>query len=242
MVHGWGLGPGFWRLARNALPSSNILTVDMGFFGPSAIRDSGRYAGTGIGQAAAQEDAAQEKAAQKNAKNPPVVGIGHSLGFMWLLKNLEKYNFKGLVSVNGFTRFAAADYYPGVADRIIARMILQFRRSPQKVLEDFRKRAAMPSGRIPSSEKINSATLEEALLQLQKWDCREILTKTRLPVLALAARDDAIVPPEMTEACFGQLTDKKIEWSETGGHALPINKPAWTAEQIKLFIDRLMAS
>lgn len=212
MVHGWGLGQGFWRLTRNALPSSNILTVDMGFFGPGTI---------------------------PTPEEPPVVGIGHSLGFMWLLGNLEKYNFKGLVSVNGFARFAAADHYPGVADRIIARMISQFRRSPQKVLEDFRKRAAMPPGRIPSNEKINSETLEKALLHLQKGDCREILAKTRLPVLALAARDDAIVPPEMTEACFGQIADKKIEWSESGGHALPFNKPAWTAEQINLFIDKI---
>ena len=61
-------------------------------------------------------------------------------------------------------------------------------------------------------------------------------TKLACPTLALAARDDAVVPQAMSEAIWGSDT---IRWSETGGHVLPLKRPQWCARHVFDFAHAL---
>lgn len=210
LAHGWGLGPGSWRQLRSALTSTETNALDFGFFGPAAIPE---------------------------IKDRPAIGIGHSLGFLWLLNNYNNYNFLGLISINGFARFSAADDFPGTGKKVLQRMISKTGVAPKKVLEDFRKQAAAPPCKTPPLEKININALIEGLSWLRDWDRREALSRAEIPVLALAAEDDAIVSPAATKASFGKARQAKIAWSETGGHALLLNKPEWCAKKIQYFME-----
>ncbi len=65
------------------------------------------------------------------------------------------------------------------------------------------------------------------------WDARAKRGALTCPVLALAARDDAIVPEAMTEAIWQEESGApSVIWSEDGGHALPLRRPEWCARHI----------
>jgi len=55
-------------------------------------------------------------------------------------------------------------------------------------------------------------------------------------MLALASRDDTIVPPAMTESIW---RDTNIVWSNDGGHVLPLRHPRWCARHVLEFVHAL---
>ena len=71
---------------------------------------------------------------------------------------------------------------------------------------------------------------------LSKWDVRRIKEGLRCPVLALASRDDPIVPESMSEAIWG---NHGIVWSPDGGHVLPLMHPRWCARHVLEFARAL---
>jgi pimeloyl-[acyl-carrier protein] methyl ester esterase len=56
-------------------------------------------------------------------------------------------------------------------------------------------------------------------------------------VLALAARDDAIVPPAMSQSIWRE----RLIWSPDGGHVLPLRHPQWCARHVLEFANSLPA-
>ena len=84
-------------------------------------------------------------------------------------------------------------------------------------------------------EALNVARLDEGLDWLMQWDARQAKAALTCPVLALASRDDAIVPPAMSEAIWGE----NIVWSPDGGHVLPLQHAEWCARHVLEFADTL---
>ncbi len=68
------------------------------------------------------------------------------------------------------------------------------------------------------------------------WDAEDAKADLQCPVLALAARDDAVVPPAMTEAVW---QGQNILWSPDGGHVLPMRHSAWCARNVLEFAHTL---
>ncbi len=87
-------------------------------------------------------------------------------------------------------------------------------------------------------EALNVARLDEGLDWLMHWDARKAKDELACPVLALASRDDAIVPASMSEAVW---RDARIEWSQDGGHVLPLRHPRWCARHVLEFANALPA-
>lgn len=105
-VPGWGFGPQVWAPLRAAcadvLAGRGVQVVDL-------WRDS-------------VFDALPDR----------FIGMGHSLGVLWLLRNMAD-RMQACVSIAGFTRFP-------VAARVLERMQARFQDDPERVLMDFRMR------------------------------------------------------------------------------------------------------
>ena len=198
LVHGWGFGPGLWRPLRRALPGWPCCTLDLGFFG--RIR----------GEIPAGQ---------------PLLAVGHSLGFLWLLHHLEQAPWReacvGLVSIAGFSRFTRTlDFPDGVAPRLLARMRHRLPQDATGVLKAFCQQSDWPN--CPDQSVPNPAPLLDGLTWLDTWDGRAALAAWDKPLHTLAAQDDQIVPAALTRGCF---PDEHIHWLENGGHLLPLTRP-----------------
>lgn len=207
LVHGWGFHAGMWRdLVRN-LPGADISLVDLGF-----------VAGGPAGVSAWPSDA---------------IAIGHSLGLLWLLQRAgERADtpppFRALVSIQGFDRFC-----PHIPPSRLAGMRRELKRDAAATLQAFWRAAGTDP--FAPAEALDAGRLDTGLDWLMQWDASAARAKLCCPTLALAARDDAIVPEAMSEAIWGA----DIHWSETGGHVLPLRHPEWCARHVLDFAHAL---
>lgn len=195
-VHGWGYDASFWDPVRAAIGVPNA-ALDLGYFGTP--------------------DTA--------LPNDVTLLVGHSLGFLWLLRQ-SALRHVPLIGINAFPRFLEADdYRPAIAPRVLERMRRRVVSDTRSVLEDFWTRAGAPG---PTGQP-DTAALAEGLDHLAAWDERENLAARASPARLIAGSADAIVPAAMTEMAF---KDSKIAWLP-GGHALPRTHAADIARLIR---------
>ena len=153
---------------------------------------------------------------------------GHSLGVSWLLKEGAK-RCKGFVSMQGFDRFC-----PHVPEARVAALKRGLDRDPAGTMQAFWRSCGVSD--FAATPALNVARLREGLDWLMHWDERAAKKALECPMLILAARDDAIVPSAMTEAVWAE---RKILWSPSGGHVLPLSHPDWCARHVLEFANSL---
>ena len=209
-VHGWAFEHTFWQATRVALGSWPTRALDFGFFSD-------------------QPDMA--------LPDQPYIGVGHSLGALWLLRHHGPL-CRGLVLINGFSRFGAAPGFPdGIPRRVIERMRLGLLREPVGLLHSFRQRAGIES---PLPAHIDSARLETGLRALMDMDCTPDLSPAKCPRHAVPGTQDSIATPALTRACFPAGGKTPTEWME-GGHLLPLTQPEACARIIRTMSQRITA-
>jgi pimeloyl-[acyl-carrier protein] methyl ester esterase len=158
------------------------------------------------------------------------IAVGHSLGLLWLLAR-GGGQFRALVSVQGFDCFCCH-----VPSSRVAAMRRGIERTPYTTVETFWRSSGAPDFAPP--EALDIPRLHEGLDWLMQWDVREVKDALRCPMLALAARDDAIVPAAMSEAIWRKAG---LVWSPDGGHVLPLRHPEWCARHVREFANSLPA-
>jgi len=156
------------------------------------------------------------------------IAVGHSLGLLWLLKE-GRGRFKGLVSIQGFDRFC-----PHVPPSRLTALKRGLERDPAATMQAFWRSCGASGFALP--EALNVARLDEGLDWLMHWDAAEAKERLDCPLLALAARDDPIVPSAMTEAVW---QGRNIIWSPDGGHVLPLKHPRRCARHVLEFAHTL---
>jgi len=156
------------------------------------------------------------------------IAIGHSLGLLWLLEQ-GGGRFRGLVSMQGFDCFCCH-----IVPSRIAALKRGLERDPGATLQAFWRSCGAAGFALP--EALNVARLDQGLDWLMHWDARKAKQELACPVLALAARDDAVVPASMSEAIW---EDTGIIWSQDGGHVLPLRHPRWCARHVLEFANAL---
>ena len=160
-------------------------------------------------------------------KEDTLIGIGHSFGFSKLLTH-QHIKWDGLVSIGGFTQFDQSDKTTIALKNIVK----TFKKDPVVVLKSFYKSCSVRQH--PSLKKINTDKLLEDLEHLLILDVSENFQITEIPVIALHAEDDAIVPCSQSENDFkGHLFIKH----SVGAHGLGYNEVSWCAQHIKAFLQ-----
>jgi pimeloyl-[acyl-carrier protein] methyl ester esterase len=224
-AHGWGLDPSFWDalLASPRLAGEEVVRIDLGFrLAPGAAPVRGQVV---------EAAALQELLGSRWESGRPLVGVGHSLGFAWLLQS--GHAFDALVSVNGFPRFLRDEGFPGVHPRLLARMRDKLPADPEGVTEEFLLRCGLEG---PQQGAVEDNRLAEGLAWLAGWDARDALAAHRGPLLALAGWEDPIVPPAMSEASFPAHA---LRWVEGGGHLLPLTHVERCAKALATLAEEL---
>lgn len=156
------------------------------------------------------------------------VYVGHSFGVLWLLKHGPRA-MRALVSIAGFDCFHAfAD--AGAIDAMKSGM----ERNPEAQLRAFWRTCG--SGVFADREATDIATLKAGLDWLAGWDERERRRALDCPVLALASKDDTVVPYAASREMWAGAD---LRTTPTGGHGLPLTEPEWCAEQIEEFLRGL---
>ena len=205
-VHGWGFNAAIWHDLTGYMRSSEVSLVDLGF-----IAGGPKAAASWPGDA---------------------IAVGHSLGLLWLLHRAAEEGrppFRALVSIQGFDHFC-----PLIPPARVAGMRRGLRRDAYQTVEAFWRGCGTTPFASPDS--LNVGRLDEGLGWLMDWDETETKAALACPTLALAARDDAVVPAAMSEAIWRSDT---IRWSDTGGHVLPLKHPEWCANHVLDFAHAL---
>ncbi|GFE92416.1 alpha/beta fold hydrolase [Acetobacter persici] len=212
-VHGWGFGPDVWNPVLKALGQPEVCLPDLGYFGAS------------------QHEAQRQVEALRSGPRP-VLAVGHSLGFLWLLARGNWPEGSRFVGINAFGRFAAGEEFSqGISPRVLTRMQAGLMQNPAQVVMDFRIRCGAEPA---SSEMVCQKTLLEGLTDLRTLDMRPALSRLAgVPgaVSILAGGQDHIVSPDMTRASLPP--DLPISWQAEGGHMLPQTHPDICAEAIR---------
>ena len=158
------------------------------------------------------------------------IAVGHSLGLLWLLSR-GGGRFRALVSVQGFDCFCCH-----IAPSRVIALKRGIEREPYLTLEAFWRSCGAPG--FATREALDVGRLHEGLDWLMHWDARSVKDALECPVLALAARDDAIVPAAMSQAIWQEA---ELIWSPDGGHVLPLRHPRWCARHVVEFADSLQS-
>jgi pimeloyl-[acyl-carrier protein] methyl ester esterase len=198
-VHGWGFNAGMWRATLDCLADVEVSLVDLGFV-HRGPEGSGDW-----------PDGA--------------IAVGHSLGVLWLLHEGRAQGargFRGLVSIQGFDCFSCH-----VPRSRTAAMRRELKRDAGATLHAFWR--ACGTDDFAPEEALDVGRLDEGLGWLMNWDARAAKGSLDTPTLALAARDDPVVPEAMSRAIWG---DDNIIWSPDGGHVLPLRRPEWCARHV----------
>ena len=163
-----------------------------------------------------------------NLPGEPFVAVGHSLGLLWLLRHASD-RLAALVSLGGFGRFDV----PAGPTRAMRRGLS---RNPVQVIAAFHQACALPDELAPDEPTLAKARPDQLALGLDwllQWDERPALEAFSRPLLALAAADDAIVPPDLSRASFPNT----LVMLDSGGHAFPTSRPAQCARHIAPFLE-----
>lgn len=204
--HGWGFDASFWT------PLTQILS-DM----PQAVDDAG-YFGATIAPAV----------------TGPCLAITHSFGTMRLLA-APPPGLVGIVAISGFDRFTRAEDCPGVADRVVSRMIGAMAQAPETVLADFHTTL----GSTAPTADVNVDRLLADLQIMRDGDFRFVAGALDVPVLSLQGDRDPLLPMPMRETVFAATTGVMRRNHPGAGHLLPREEPAWCADAIRSFIATL---
>ncbi len=205
-LHGWGFDAQFWDGLAAALPEFDAHRMDRGYFhAPSSPPMEG-----------------------------PFIAIAHSLGAMHLLRD-PPANCRGLVAINGFDCFTATSDFPGVAPRIVTRMMTQLARAPRQIVADFRLKCGTDAP-FPDPDP---TPLRDDLALLLDGDCRTNSTQWKLPLLALHGAQDPILPSDMRANLFAHTPQLAQVTLSDGGHLLPLTHAAWCASQIRACLERI---
>ena len=157
----------------------------------------------------------------------PCVAVGHSLGVLWLLRQ-KTFPLAALVSLGGFGRFDV----PAGPTRAMRRGL--GKNTPQ-VLAGFHQACGLPQELAPDASLARPDRLAQGLDWLLTWDETKTLAALNMPVLAVAAQDDAVVPAALSRSGF----PKGLVMLTGGGHAFPATRAQECARFIADFLESL---
>lgn len=166
-----------------------------------------------------------------------------SMGGLLTMEHLPD-SCKKLALISSTARFCATDGYPcGTPEKVLRRMIMQLKRSPETVLDEFFKNVHLPfrESRQAISMRQNSpfdlGDLVAGLEYLLHSDVRETVSEITIPVFLLHGAEDRIIPPTASEWLHTRLPNSRLKIIENDGHALPAHHVETVIQSIHAFLQ-----
>lgn len=217
LAHGWCFGSTMWEPLVPLLHANICITPDFGYF--------------------------CEPELPSHLQPSVLIGVGHSFGFLWLLKQ-RKYKLDGLIgisSVPSFRESHSGHVAISAEDLLIARSRIS--KSPRSFVQWFQKKCGVPfHDRRIGPHCIDGGAILRDLTFLEQWNVRDELEQTRVPVRVLGASDDKILSPGNIQTSFRGLSGVDIIIESGSGHILPMLNPEKCAETINGLIQELAVS
>lgn len=215
LCHGWSLDAdtmdAFAACLKERFPACAIASFDLGFTGAPH---------------APPLDAMRET---------KWIAVGHSYGFAYLMQLPVAWH--AAISVNGFTRFCRWPGKPeGTPVRLVDAMIARLESEPRATVEEFRQRCGI--AQLPQSPQPHQAPAQLDLPRLvtHLTHLRDLdLSLPACPVLSLSTHDDLIVPPSLTQACFGKAGCTTQEYG--GSHLQLPQAPQQCMAAVAAFVE-----
>jgi pimeloyl-[acyl-carrier protein] methyl ester esterase len=163
-----------------------------------------------------------------------------SMGGLLALELLPE-RCRRLVLLSSTARFCTDDgYVCGTPEKILRRMILQFKRDPEAVLAEFFRNVHYPHGRGANGSDMKGLNDADALAAgleyLLQADVRSRIPSIRIPVLMLHGADDRIIPSAASEWLERNLPDSRLRTYKNQGHALLAHHFDDAAREIQRFL------
>lgn len=218
LVHGWAYSSAVWNrmeacfhrhYAGNSVPLE-VCRIDLDFCERNGVPVDGK---------------GKKEVLQIDEKT---VCIGHSLGALWLLKNMRAAP-GAFVAINGFTSFSDC-----ARPEELERMKAGVRKAAQTQVRHFYILAGDRKSVVPHDCNVNA--LVAGLEMLKKEQAHEELDRLVCPVLALASDNDKIVPAAVSRDHWRQ---RKLIWHRRAAHVLPVNDPDWCVMQIVRWLEEI---
>jgi pimeloyl-[acyl-carrier protein] methyl ester esterase len=149
------------------------------------------------------------------------------------------------VLISSTAKFCAAEGYPcGTSEKVLRRMLLQLKRDPEAVLDEFFRNVHSPyreSRHTISLRKNASWDLDDLAAGLEYLlgsDVRGKVPGMDLPVLLLHGSEDRIIPSTASEWLQAHLPDSTLKIIANDGHALPAHHFAAVMKEMRSFLVR----
>lgn len=168
--------------------------------------------------------------------------ITGSMGGLLAMERLPA-SCRRLVLISSTAKFCSADDYPcGTPAKVLRRMIVQLKRDPDTVLDEFFRNVHFPhrenrqAAAIRKCASLNLADLVAGLEYLLHSDVREKVSSIKIPVLLLHGADDRIIPSTASEWLHSHLPESRLRIFENHGHALPAHHFAAVIKTLRDFL------
>jgi pimeloyl-[acyl-carrier protein] methyl ester esterase len=164
------------------------------------------------------------------------VGIGHSLGFLKLIRLHQMgVAFKSIIGLQAFNTFLGnGESLRQKRTREMTFMRRSFIENPIKAMTSFYTRSGIDNSyqqtlltTINSQETIADFDLLETTVRLPK----------EIPILIVGANDDVIVPKELIMDNFSKNKNVTIQFLEKGQHQLGYTQEDLISQIVKGFIN-----
>ena len=168
--------------------------------------------------------------------------ITGSMGGLLALEYLPECCEK-LVLISSTATFCSREGYAcGTPEKVLRRMILQLKRDPQAVLNEFFNNVHFPDVRDPVNHvpEVSAPELErlvEGLEYLLRTDLRDKVPSVQIPVLLLHGAQDRIIPSSAAEWLNSHLPNSRLRIMEDQGHALLAHHFDTVMDEISHFLQ-----
>lgn len=211
--HGWGYNGSYWKNIAPLFRDFSCIFCDAGYFGDSIVEP------------------------HEHTEDISWIGVGHSIGFVKLLKKNNEHMIKlsAIVGIQSFLNFLGNDIRLNKNRfRILERMISAFEKVPIRVLEEFKNNSK--SFQL-DTDKINS----ELLLQDLELLKLNFSIPYDLPSLIIASENDPIVDNALIKDNFFSDENKThcdVEFINCNGHTLGYDNPKAVYDCIMNFVKK----
>jgi pimeloyl-[acyl-carrier protein] methyl ester esterase len=166
-----------------------------------------------------------------------------SMGGLLAIEYLPE-SCKKLVLISSTAKFCATeDYSCGTHEKILKRMILQLKRNPEAVLNEFFKNVHFPSRESRAAIAARNVNIEElddlvaGLEYLLNSDIRTKVPTLGIPVQIFHGLEDRIIPVEAAEWLHENVPDSQLKIYEGHGHALPAHQFGAIISAVSSFLN-----